>query len=192
MPRQAGVLLPLFSLRSAADWGVGEIPDLVPFARWSAGAGFGMVLMLPVNEASRGQHSPYGALSAFAIDPVYLSVDALDDFAAAGGHDALSAEDRRLLEELRATPAVRWDAVRGLKARALEAAFEAFVRLEWRVKSQRAASWSASPASSRPGWTTTPSSSPSTTSSWAGRAGPAGRPRCAIGRRARWPTPGPA
>ena len=40
MPRQAGVLLPLFSLRSAGDWGVGEIPDLVPFARWCAGAGF--------------------------------------------------------------------------------------------------------------------------------------------------------
>ena len=28
--RQAGVLLPLFSIRSPADWGVGEIPDLVP------------------------------------------------------------------------------------------------------------------------------------------------------------------
>ncbi len=138
MPRQAGILLPLSSLHSAADWGVGEIPDLVPLARWSAGAGFGMILMLPVNEASRGQHSPYGALSAFAIDPVYLSVDALDDFAAAGGHDALSPEDRRLLEELRAAPAVRWDAVRGLKGRALEIAFASFVQREWRVKARRA------------------------------------------------------
>jgi 4-alpha-glucanotransferase len=138
MPRQAGVLLPLFSLRSSADWGVGEIPDLVPFARWAADAGFGMVLMLPVNEASRGQHSPYGALSAFAIDPVYLAVDALEDFAAAGGLDALSAADRRLLDEVRAAPGVRWDAVRGLKARALEAAFASFVAREWRGKSQRA------------------------------------------------------
>jgi 4-alpha-glucanotransferase len=138
MPRLAGVLVPLFSLRSASDWGVGEIADLVPFARWSAGAGFGMVLMLPVNEASRGQHSPYGALSAFAIDPVYLSVEALEDFAAAGGKDALSGDDRRLLEEVRAAPGVRWDAVRGLKARALELAFASFVRREWRAKSQRA------------------------------------------------------
>lgn len=138
MPRQAGVLLPLFSLRSATDWGVGEIPDLVPFARWSAGAGFGMVLMLPVNEASRGQHSPYGALSAFAVDPVYLSVDALEDFHAAGGLDALSPGDRALLDELRAAPGVRWDAVRGLKGRALEAAFASFVAREWRGKTQRA------------------------------------------------------
>ncbi len=138
MSRLAGVLLPLFSLRSSSDWGVGEIPDLVPFARWSAGAGFGMVLMLPVNEASRGQHSPYGALSAFAIDPVYLSVEALEDFAAIGGLDALTPEDRRLLEELRAAPGVRWDAVRALKGRALEAAFAGFVTREWHHKTQRA------------------------------------------------------
>ncbi|HET9552505.1 MAG TPA: 4-alpha-glucanotransferase [Anaeromyxobacteraceae bacterium] len=138
MARQAGVLVPLFSLRSAADWGVGEIPDLVPFARWSAAAGFGLVLMLPVNEASRGQHSPYGALSAFAIDPVYAAVDALEDFAAAGGQDALTSDDRRLLDEVRAAPAVRWDAVRALKGRALEAAYAAFVRNEWRQKTQRA------------------------------------------------------
>jgi 4-alpha-glucanotransferase len=138
MARQAGVLLPLFSLRSATDWGVGEIPDLVPFARWGSSAGFGLMLMLPVNEVSRGQHSPYGALSAFAIDPVYVAVDALEDFAAAGGHDTLSPGDRALLERLRASPTVRWDEVRALKGRALEAAFAAFRQREWQQKTQRA------------------------------------------------------
>ena len=138
MSRQAGVLLPLFSLRSAADWGVGEIPDLVPFARWAAGAGFGMVQVLPVNEVSRGQSSPYGALSAFAIDPVYVAVEALDDFQAAGGLDALGVADRRLLEEVRASPSVRWGQVRELKSRALDLAFAAFVEKEWGKKSARA------------------------------------------------------
>jgi 4-alpha-glucanotransferase len=138
MLRQTGVLVPLFSLRSATNWGVGEIPDLVPFARWAAGAGFGMVQVLPVNEVSRGQSSPYGALSAFAVDPVYLAVDALEDFQAAGGQDALSDEDRRLIEEVRAAPAVHWGAVRGLKSRALETAYAAFVAREWHRKSARA------------------------------------------------------
>jgi 4-alpha-glucanotransferase len=138
MARQAGILLPLFSLRSASDWGVGEIPDLVPLARWSADCGFGMVLMLPVAEVSRGQTSPYGALSAFAIDPVYVAVDALEDFAAAGGHDALAAADRALLAELRASPVVRWEAVRAVKGRALELAFRAFLDREWRQKTARA------------------------------------------------------
>jgi 4-alpha-glucanotransferase len=138
MPRIAGVLIPLFSLRSSTDWGVGEIPDLVPFARWSSSAGIGVVQVLPVAEAARGQNSPYAALSAFAVDPVYLAVDALDDFADAGGHDALTAADRKLLAEVRNSPTVRWDAVRGLKTRALELAFQAFVREQWQRKTRRA------------------------------------------------------
>src|SRR6266542_4031053 len=101
MPRQAGVLLPLFSIRSAADWGVGEIPDLVPWARWCAAAGFSAAQVLPVNEASRGQNSPYAALSAFAIDPVYVAVGALEDFEAAGGRDALTPEEQEELAALR-------------------------------------------------------------------------------------------
>ncbi len=138
MPRQAGVLLPLFSLRSGGDWGVGEIPDLVPWSRWCAAAGFQVAQVLPVNEASRGQNSPYAALSAFAIDPVYVGVGAMEDFQAAGGLEALSGEDRALLDRVRASPSVRWAEVRGLKARALALAFERFVREEWSVRSARA------------------------------------------------------
>jgi 4-alpha-glucanotransferase len=138
MARQAGVLLPLFSLRSAADWGVGEIPDLLPFARWCRDAGFSVIQLLPVNEASRGQTSPYGALSGFAIDPVYVSASALEDFRAAGGLDALRPEERARLEAARGAPAVRWDDVRALKRRALELAFERFVKDEWNPRTSRA------------------------------------------------------
>jgi 4-alpha-glucanotransferase len=138
MPRQAGVLLPLFSLRSAADWGVGEIPDLVPWARWCAAAGFSAAQVLPVNEASRGQNSPYAALSAFAVDPVYVAVGALEDFEAAGGLSALSREDAALLEAVRSSPGVRWSDVRALKGRALALAFRHFEREEWGRRSTRA------------------------------------------------------
>ena len=77
--RESGVLLPLFSIRSPCGWGLGEIPDLVPFARWAVSAGFSLVQVLPVNEAARGQNSPYSAISAFAIDPIYLALDASQD-----------------------------------------------------------------------------------------------------------------
>jgi 4-alpha-glucanotransferase len=136
--RQAGVLLPLFSLRSATDWGVGEIPDLVPFARWSSDAGLSLVLLLPVSEAARGQNSPYFALSAFAIDPVYVAPEAMADFRAAGGVDALSAEEQARLRAVRTGAAVRWDEVRALKGRAFELAFARFLREEWEKKSKRA------------------------------------------------------
>jgi 4-alpha-glucanotransferase len=138
MPRQAGVLLPLFSIRSSANWGVGEIPDLVPWARWCASAGFAVAQVLPVNEASRGQQSPYAALSAFAVDPVYVGVGALEDFEAAGGVPALGEADAALLEAVRSSPHVRWDEVRALKRRALDLAFRRFERDEWGRRSGRA------------------------------------------------------
>ncbi|MGA8891967.1 MAG: 4-alpha-glucanotransferase [Anaeromyxobacteraceae bacterium] len=137
--RESGVLVPLFSIRSRSGWGLGEIPDLVPFARWAVSAGFSLVQVLPVNEAARGQNSPYSAISAFAIDPVYLALDASEDFLAAGGQDALTPEDRALLAELRAAPTVRWREVRALKERACEIAFRSFLEREWRASSPRAA-----------------------------------------------------
>ena len=91
-----------------------------------------------MNEASRGQNSPYAALSAFAIDPVYLALDALEDFDAAGGVDALSREDRALLAAVRASPSVRWHEVRALKGRALELAFRALRAEEWGRRTARA------------------------------------------------------
>ena len=137
--RESGVLVPLFSIRSASGWGLGEIPDLVPFARWAVSAGFSLVQVLPVNEAARGQNSPYTAISAFAIDPVYLALDASEDFLAAGGPDALTAADRALLAELRASPAVRWREIRALKERACEIAFRSFLDREWHANTSRAA-----------------------------------------------------
>ena len=137
--RESGVLLPLFSIRSPSGWGLGEIPDVVPFARWAVSAGFSLVQVLPVNEAARGQNSPYSAISAFDIDPIYLALDASEDFQAAGGLDALSDEDRALLAELRASPAVRWRDVRALKERACEMAFRSFLEHHWHASTARAA-----------------------------------------------------
>ncbi|MGC4000146.1 MAG: 4-alpha-glucanotransferase [Anaeromyxobacter sp.] len=98
------------------------------------------MLLLPVNEASRGQTSPYGALSAFALDPVYVSPAALEDFRKAGGEDALTADERKRLAAVRAAPQVRWDEVRALKLRAFQIAFDRFEKEEWSKKTARARS----------------------------------------------------
>ena len=136
--RQAGVLIPLFSIRTHSGWGVGEIPDLAPFARWAASSGFQVIQVLPVMEVSRGQQSPYAALTAFALDPVYLALDAVEDFQAAGGREALGADDQRELEAVSGAPAVRWNRVRELKRRALELAFAHFREHEWKHQTERA------------------------------------------------------
>ncbi len=136
--RHAGILVPLFSIPSHGSWGVGEIPDLPPLARWLDAAGFDFVQILPVNEMADGQNSPYSALSAMAVDPVYIGMGDVDEFAAAGGEAALSGHDRATLERARHSASVAYADVRRIKWRALRTAFDRFDRHEWRTQSSRA------------------------------------------------------
>lgn len=77
--RRAGIVVPLFSLRSASSWVIGEIPDLVGLAAWAARMGQGVVQLLPINETGPEEASPYAALSAFALDPLYLGMRRVED-----------------------------------------------------------------------------------------------------------------
>jgi 4-alpha-glucanotransferase len=128
--RRAGVLIPLFSIRTDTGFGLGEIPDLVQMARWASQAGIRVVQMLPVCAVSGGETSPYSASTAFAIDPVYLCLEACEDFLAAGGRDALSEEDRRLVGTVAVSPVVLWNQVRALKDRAMRMSFAHFAAHE--------------------------------------------------------------
>lgn len=107
-------------------------------ARWAAQAGIHVVQMLPVCAVSGGETSPYSASTAFAIDPIYLGLDACEDFVAAGGRPALSAVDRQLLDDVAAAATVQWNRLRPLKERGMRMAFARFRGHEWRRRSKRA------------------------------------------------------
>jgi len=135
--REAGLLIPLFALRDARDWGIGDIGLLGPFAAWAAAAGHHVLQLLPLGEMPPGERSPYAAVSAFAIDPIYLAPGELEDFVAAGGETALGHDDRTTLAATRSRPGIDYDAVRRLKRRALEIAWARFRRTEWAGASAR-------------------------------------------------------
>jgi 4-alpha-glucanotransferase len=137
--RHAGVLVPLFSIPSRGSWGIGEIADIPRFARWLEEAGLDFVQLLPVNEMQEGQSSPYSALSAMAIDPIFISLADVEDFADAGGEAGLSSEDQAALARARAARFVDYDDVRAVKTRALRAAFDRFVHERWSIDSAGAA-----------------------------------------------------
>src|SRR5215218_3614037 len=113
--RHAGVLVPLFSIPSHRSWGIGEIPDLPRFAWWLSAAGLGFVQLLPVNEMADGQNSPYSALSAMAIDPIFISPAAVPEIEALGGETLLTDDERATLKRAREARAVDYAAVRALK-----------------------------------------------------------------------------
>jgi len=134
--RHAGVLVPLFSVPSRRSWGIGEIPDLVPLSRWLVRAGLDFVQFLPLNEMQEGQSSPYSALSAMAIDPVYIAIEDVDEFVVAGDA-ALGAEERAALARARVAPRVDYGVVRALKGRALRRAFSWFADQLWGTGDRR-------------------------------------------------------
>ena len=80
--RRAGLLIPLFSCASSASWGIGDIGDVAPMTEWLASAGQRVLQLLPLNEMAPGQQSPYSAISAMAIDPIFIPVAAVPEFAA--------------------------------------------------------------------------------------------------------------
>jgi 4-alpha-glucanotransferase len=136
--RAAGLLLPLFSMPSSRSWGIGEFGDLPGLARWMRGAGLRVLQLLPLNEMAPGQASPYSAVSAMALDPIFISVADVQDFHELGGEDALDTAARGLLDSARASRSVDYWSVRTLKDRALRSAFRRFVRHEWAPGSERA------------------------------------------------------
>jgi 4-alpha-glucanotransferase len=136
-PRRAGMLVPLFSLRSTHGWGIGEIGDIPAAAKWFESAGLSLLQLLPINELPLQETSPYSSLSAMAVDPQYLTLDHVEDFVALGGERGLEAELRTTLERVRAATAVDYHGVRRLKHVALRRAFERFRDTELRTDSRR-------------------------------------------------------
>ena len=124
--RHAGVLIPLFSMPSRASWGVGEIADLPRLARWLDAAALDIVQLLPVNEMADGQNSPYSAMSAMAIDPIYIAVGEIPEVVDVGGESSLDPEQRGGLAHARKATLIEYRRVRALKSRVLRAAFERF------------------------------------------------------------------
>ncbi len=90
LQRIAGVLIPLFSLRTTDDLGRGEIRGLVPMADFALAMGHRMIQLLPIDETAPGETSPYSAMSVLAIDPLYISARGLD------GVDAADIEAARV------------------------------------------------------------------------------------------------
>jgi 4-alpha-glucanotransferase len=136
--RRAGLLLPLFSCPTAASWGIGEIADLDAATAWLAAAGLRVLQILPVNEIAPAQQSPYSAISAMAIDPIFIRLSEVPEFAALGGESALAPDDREALATARAAAHVDFKTVRRLKRTALGAAFDRFYESDWCRDSPRA------------------------------------------------------
>ena len=124
--RSWGFAVQLYSVRSRASWGHGDLRDLADLAAWSSrelGADF--VLVNPLHAAEPlppVSPSPYLPMSRSHISPLYLRIEDIPEYAALGASDRARID--RLAAPLRAASAtsalIDRDAVRAAKREALE------------------------------------------------------------------------
>ncbi|MBL8385473.1 MAG: 4-alpha-glucanotransferase [Burkholderiales bacterium] len=82
--RRWGVAAQLYALRSARNWGIGDFTDLAVLARTAAAAGADFIGLPPLHArhlARPAEASPYAPSSRLMLDPMYLDVEAIADFA---------------------------------------------------------------------------------------------------------------
>jgi 4-alpha-glucanotransferase len=79
--RAAGVVVPVFSLRSDHSYGVGDFGDLRRMVDWAVETRMKIIQLLPVNDTTTdgGWHDsyPYNIVSAFALHLHYIDLEAL-------------------------------------------------------------------------------------------------------------------
>ncbi|MCP3102270.1 4-alpha-glucanotransferase [Myxococcus sp. K15C18031901] len=136
--RLSGLLLPLFSLRSRTDFGIGDFGALDGLFAWMKAARQRMLMLLPLLPTAPGDSSPYATRSAFGLNPLFIDLHQLPEFIASGGEGALSDAQRQQLAEARAAPRVRYDLVFPLKDAAFARAFDHFEEHHWASQSERA------------------------------------------------------
>ena len=121
--RIAGVLAPLFGLRSESDLGIGDVAVLREFIDWAAEIGFKLVQLLPISEMGH-DNSPYNAISAMAIEPttLHLAPGSPEDLTRDDYESALVDVDLTKLRH----GAVKYGVVKKVKRRLLEKAFANF------------------------------------------------------------------
>ena len=72
----AGTAVPVFALRTADDYGIGDFKDLIPLVDWAAATGQSIIQLLPVTDTTRkggwDDSYPYSPVSSFALHPLYI------------------------------------------------------------------------------------------------------------------------
>lgn len=130
----AGILAPLFALRSENDLGIGDTESLRQLVDWAVEYHFRLVQLLPINETGN-DNSPYNAISSVAIDPSTLSIspETIPDLSPEAFAEVLEGVSLKSLH----TGPVKYRVVKPLKRRLLEKAFEGFMETHWKNKTAR-------------------------------------------------------
>ena len=131
----AGVVIPIFSLRSEGSFGVGDFGDLKLMVDWVAKTDMRVLQVLPINDTNMTgtwQDSyPYNSISIYALHPQYADFRQLPEIK----DEALRTKFEALRQELNALPQIDYERMFAAKMDYLRALFAQ----EWKkVKATKA------------------------------------------------------
>jgi 4-alpha-glucanotransferase len=121
----AGVSIPVFSLRTKDSMGTGEFSDIRTLVDWAHKTGLKLIQILPVNDTSATgtwmDSYPYGAISAFALHPLYLNLEEM-----AGRKNASFIKSlKKIQKQLNVLPDLDYETVMLTKTEAVKELFDA-------------------------------------------------------------------
>ena len=77
----AGIVIPVFSLRTERSYGVGDFGDLKDMISWASSVGMHAVQILPINDTMMSgswmDSYPYNSISIYAFHPLYADLNSL-------------------------------------------------------------------------------------------------------------------
>ena len=131
----AGVLAPVFAIRTEDDLGIGDTDGMIQMINWCHRHHLNLLQTLPINEVS-DDNSPYNAISSLAIEPTTIATSPghLPDLSPKRFHEIATPE---LLAALR-DGLVNYPEVKILKRKLLAAAFESFLKRHFNHETPRA------------------------------------------------------
>jgi len=120
----AGIAIPVFSLRTANSFGIGEFLDIKCLSDWAKEAGLKLIQLLPINDTSATftwkDSYPYAAISAFALHPAYINLQKVAGKKYAQTVKSLSKKQK----QLNALPEIDYDQVISFKMNLLRELYE--------------------------------------------------------------------
>ena len=128
-----GLSVQLYALRSRRSWGMGDFSDLQAALRTAAALGAAALGVNPLHALfphDAGRYSPYSPSSRRFLNPLYLDIEAVPDYAACAEARAMvQAEDfQSSLRTLREAELIDYHAVSALKFQVLRCLFTHFCR----------------------------------------------------------------
>lgn len=113
--KHTGILLPLFSMYEKDDFGCGDISGLSNFIDFIKDFNIDVIQILPINEMPPGTSCPYTALSAFAIDPVYVSVKEIENLSPQILKKIKSKEFKNRIKSIKQKKYIDYDEIKKIK-----------------------------------------------------------------------------